>query len=86
MNSDHTIKSIINLFKDELITIYPQREIEGISYILLEHLLNYSKIEIQLNRDEKIEQNIFKQITSALARLKSRFQYTMLLVKQSFMI
>jgi len=70
MNSDHTIKSIQSLFKEELITIYPQREIEGISYILLEHLLNYSKIEIQLNRDEKIDQNTHKQIISALARLK----------------
>ncbi len=70
MNSDQTIKSIQDLFKEELKTIYPQREIEGIIYILLEHLLNYSKIDIQLNKNEKIEQNIFDQISSALQDLK----------------
>ena len=71
MNSDQTIKSIQDLLKEELKMIYPQREIESIIYILLEHLLNYSKIEIQLNKNEKIEQNIFDQITSALQDLKN---------------
>lgn len=70
MNSDHTIKSIQNLFKEELNAVYPQREIEGITYILLEHLLNYSKIEIQLNKNEKIEQNNFDRISEALEDLK----------------
>ncbi len=70
MNSDQTIKSIQDLFKEELKAIYPQREIESIIYILLEHLLNYSKIEIQLNKNEKIEQNIFDKATSALSDLK----------------
>ena len=70
MNSDHTIKSIQNLFKEELKAIYPQREIESVTYILLEHLLNYSKIEIQLNKNEKIEQNIFDRIGKALRDLK----------------
>ncbi|RXQ89029.1 peptide chain release factor N(5)-glutamine methyltransferase [Ancylomarina salipaludis] len=70
MNSAHNIKSIQNLFKEELKTFYPQREIENICYLLLEHLLNYSKIEIQLNKNEKIEQNIFDQISKALNDLK----------------
>ena len=70
MNSEQTIKSIQNLFKEELKAIYHQREIENIIYILLEHLLNYSKIEIQLNKNEKIKQNIFEKITLALNNLK----------------
>jgi release factor glutamine methyltransferase len=70
MNSNHTIKSIQNLFKEELKAVYPQREIESVTYILLEHLLNYSKIEIQLNKNEKIEQNIFDRIGKALRDLK----------------
>ncbi|MGZ2368969.1 peptide chain release factor N(5)-glutamine methyltransferase [Ancylomarina sp. YFZ004] len=70
MNSDHTIKSIQNLFKEELKALYPQREIEGITYILLEYLLNYSKIEIQLNKNEKIEQNNFDRLSEALEDLK----------------
>ncbi|MFT5750392.1 MAG: release factor glutamine methyltransferase [Ancylomarina sp.] len=70
MNSDQTIKSIQDLFKKELKAIYPQREIENILYILLEHLLNYSKIEIQLNKNEKIEQNIFDKAMASLIDLK----------------
>ena len=70
MNSNHTIKSVQVLFKEELKALYPQREIEGITYILLEHLLNYSKIEIQLNKNEKIEQNNFERISEALVDLK----------------
>lgn len=70
MNSNQTIKSIQDLFKEELKAIYPQREIESIIYILLEHLLNYSKIEIQLNKNEKIGQNSFDQIIVALQDLK----------------
>lgn len=52
MNSDYTIKSVQSLFREELKAIYPQREIENITYILLEYLLKYSKIEIQLNKGE----------------------------------
>lgn len=70
MNSDQTIKSIQNLFKEELKSIYPQREIESITYILLEHILNYSKIEIQLNKYEKIEHFFLEKIFSALKELK----------------
>jgi len=70
MNSDLSIKNIQNLFKEELKDIYPQREIENITSILLEHLLNYSKIEIHLNKNEKIEQNILIKIEKALFELK----------------
>jgi len=70
MNSELSIKNIQNLFKEELKDVYPQREIENITYLLLEHLLNYSKIEIQLKKNEKIEQNIFVNIEKALIDLK----------------
>lgn len=70
MNSNHSIKSIQIHFKDELKQLYPEREIESISYILLESLLNYSKIELQLKKDEKIKQNSLVQILSALEKLK----------------
>lgn len=70
MNSNQSIRSIQDLFKEELKTIYPQREIESIIYILLEHLLNYSKIEIQLNKNEIIEQNVSEKLIIALRDLK----------------
>lgn len=70
MNSNQSIRSIQDLFKEELKTIYPQREVESIIYILLEHLLNYSKIEIQLNKNEIIEQNVSEKLIIALRDLK----------------
>ncbi|MRT92294.1 peptide chain release factor N(5)-glutamine methyltransferase [Ancylomarina sp. 16SWW S1-10-2] len=70
MNSHQTIKYIQDLFKEELKSIYPPREIESMIYILLEHLLNYSKIEIQLNKNEEIKQNIFDKLILALKALK----------------
>lgn len=70
MNSKHTIKSIQNFFKEELKTVYPEREINCITNILLEHLLNYSKIEIQLNKNEEIEQNILEKSIDILNDLK----------------
>ena len=70
MNSHQTIKSIQDLFKEELKSIYPPREIESMIYILLEHLLNYSKIEIQLNKNEEIKQNIFDKFVLVLNELK----------------
>lgn len=70
MNSNLSIKNIQNLFKEELKDVYPQREIENITSLLFEHLLNYSKIEIHLNKNEKIEQNTFEKIKKALINLK----------------
>lgn len=70
MNSHQTIKSIQDLFKEELKAIYPEREIESMIYILLEYLLNYSKIEIQLNKNEEIKQNISDKLILALKDLK----------------
>jgi len=84
MNSNHTIKSIQNLFKEELKALYPQREIEGITNILLEHLLNYSKIEIQLNKNEKIEQNIFEKIREALEALKKSIPIQYIIAETEF--
>ena len=71
MNSDYTIKSVQSLFREELKAIYPQGEIENITYILFEYLLKYSKIEIQLNKGEKIKQNSLEDILKALEDLKS---------------
>ena len=70
MNSHQTIKSIQDLFKEELKAVYPPREIESMIYILLESLLNYSKIEIQLNKNEEIKQNISDKLILALKDLK----------------
>ncbi len=67
----NTIQSTINYIKNELKELYPIRETESIAFILLEHVLNYSKTQIQLNKTEKITENYFNQIVSYTQELKT---------------
>lgn len=71
MTQIHTIQSTINYIKTELQFIYASREIESISSILLENILKYSKIQIQLSRNEKINSLQFDQIQACVEELKS---------------
>ena len=71
MDQPNTVQSTINYIKNELKSIYPSREIESISYILLEHILKYSKIEIRLNRSNHIEQAHLDKIRECVEELKS---------------
>ncbi|MGQ1908857.1 peptide chain release factor N(5)-glutamine methyltransferase [Marinifilum sp. RC60d5] len=66
----NTIQSTINYIKNELIHIYSSREAESISYILLEYVLAYSRMQIQFNKNETIEQKDFLQLTLYLKQLK----------------
>jgi release factor glutamine methyltransferase len=70
MNQVNNIQSTINYIKKELESIYSSREIESIAYILLEHVLNYSKTQIQLNKNEAIKTENFDKIVNHLSELK----------------
>ncbi|RUT73512.1 peptide chain release factor N(5)-glutamine methyltransferase [Ancylomarina longa] len=70
MNSENSIQSTINYIKKELQNTYSLREIESISYILLEHILKYSRIEIHIRKQEIIEQNLIEEIHACVKELK----------------
>ncbi|WP_321280122.1 peptide chain release factor N(5)-glutamine methyltransferase [Marinifilum fragile] len=70
MSQLNNIQSTINYIKKELESIYSSRESESIAYILLEELLNYSRTQIQLNKNEPIHDEQFFQIKKYIADLK----------------
>ncbi|MDQ2180320.1 peptide chain release factor N(5)-glutamine methyltransferase [Marinifilum sp. D714] len=70
MSQLNNIQSTINYIKKELESIYSSRESESIAYILLEELLNYSRTQIQLNKNEPIPDKQFIQVKKYIADLK----------------
>ncbi len=64
------IKSAINYIKLELKDFYEPREAQNIAFLLLEHVLNDSKMNIQLNIENSIGCEEFSEIQNALTELK----------------
>ncbi|MFA8434070.1 MAG: peptide chain release factor N(5)-glutamine methyltransferase [Marinifilaceae bacterium] len=71
MTEPATIKQLIQYIRKELQQYYPPREIEGIYFLLFEHILKYSKIEIHLNKEEGIHPDKIKKIKEAIVELKT---------------
>ena len=71
MSQLYSIQSTINYIKKELNTIYSSRETESISYILLEHVLDYSRMQIQFSKTETLEQNTLEQVKNFVEELKT---------------
>jgi len=67
-----TLSQINIMYADRLRAIYPNQEIEGIFKIVARHVLNYSKIDIHLNKDENILSSLENKLTSILDRLLTR--------------
>lgn len=67
---DKTVKDLKYYVKKELSCIYDANEIYSISFIIFQHLLNYSKIEFHSNDSEKVDNKIIKNITMITVRLK----------------
>lgn len=59
--------------------LYDEKEVNQFVYLLFEHLLNYSKIDIHLNQNEIIHDNTFQQVISVVEELKKYkpFQYVL---------
>jgi release factor glutamine methyltransferase len=64
-----TLSQIKSTYFSRLKYLYPNQEIEGIFAIIARQVLNYSKIDIHLNKDEKIQASEVKKMESFLDRL-----------------
>lgn len=71
MEPKNTVQSTINYIKTELIKSYPSREIESITYILLEHVLDWSRTQIHLKKEDYISNDDFNQISKFVDQLKT---------------
>lgn len=71
MNETHkTISDIVAYIKDRLLNSYPEQEIENFIYLIFEHLLSYTKIDIHIHRDNIISNSFKKQIFEITNDLK----------------
>jgi release factor glutamine methyltransferase len=66
-----TLRSLINLIKKELSSIYPNQEIEGFIKIIFNELINYSSIDLHLYQETKLEEKLIQKIESIISRLKN---------------
>ncbi len=71
MERVHMLSEIRNTYRQELAGHYPDPEIRSIFYLVSEHLLNYSKIDIHLKSHESISATASQNFTEILRRLKN---------------
>ena len=64
-----TLSEIKSIYMQRLMALYPDREIEAMFSIIVRHVLNYSKIDIHLNKAEKIQTAEEKKFGLLLDRL-----------------
>jgi release factor glutamine methyltransferase len=69
-SSNKTVSKIIDQIKFNLLDYYPDNEIQNLVYLIFEHLLNYTKIDININSNRVISSNIEKQIKKIIIDLK----------------
>jgi release factor glutamine methyltransferase len=71
MEPPPNLSGIQNQFKSGLSTCYPDDEIRNIFFLVSEHLLNYSKIDILLKGNEPISAEAAEKFNQVLIRLRN---------------
>lgn len=66
-----TIKQLSDFIRTNLREYYPSDEISQLIYLILNHLLNYSKIDIHLNEHFQIPDKTYKQTQGIVLQLKN---------------
>lgn len=64
-----TISEIIKQINNQLSTLYDKKEIEGMVYLIFDHLLKYTKFDIHLRKDEEISTDTEKNINKIVEQL-----------------
>ena len=72
MNRENTVVyDVIKLISNELKDLYPPGEIRGITELIFEHLLGYSKTDILINNNTKISNSLLFQTEEIIKQLKT---------------
>ncbi len=69
-NKINTIAGLSESVRKNLTGLYPKGEIEQFVFLIFNHLLNYSKIDIHLNSHASVSDEIFEKVSSIIAQLK----------------
>lgn len=66
----NTIAGLSDSIRKNLAGLYPHGEIEQFIFLIYNHLLNYSKIDIHLNSHVTVPDEIFQKVGSIITQLK----------------
>ncbi|MBN2613935.1 MAG: peptide chain release factor N(5)-glutamine methyltransferase [Bacteroidales bacterium] len=64
-----TLASLTGFIRDSIKEIYPGPEANQLAYLIVNHLLSYSKIDIHLKADERVSEDIFQQTREIVNQL-----------------
>jgi release factor glutamine methyltransferase len=78
------LRDILQNIRKELRTLYPQREIESFIFLIFEHILNFSKIDIHTKADTKLSFSQINQINEIIVQLKNHRPIQYILGKTEF--
>ena len=67
----NTVKEWVRIFKKELKSLYPEKEIQAIVYVIFEDLLGFSKTDLILNNSFELPQSVLDKLKFNLAELKT---------------
>lgn len=65
----NTISDIIKQINTQLSSLYDKKEIDGLIYLIFDHLLKYTKFDIHLRKDEEISAETEKNIINIVNQL-----------------
>lgn len=71
MATNHSIKKIISIIKSELNELYPVNEINSIIFLIFEKLMDISRTQLLLSKDQEINDKIYHEIKHILNDLKA---------------
>jgi len=67
---DYTIQFSYEFIKNELTSLYPEQEIDGIAAIIFQELFDLQRHEIQFHFNKKVKNDDFKRFMDIVSRLK----------------
>ncbi len=79
-----TVKQINNKINESLNSFYPLSEIQSFSYLIFEHILNFSKTDIYLKSESIINQDNYNEFIKVIDELKTYKPIQYILGKTEF--
>lgn len=83
-NTTISLADLSKYIKTNLAGIYPIAEIDQLIYLIFNHLLNYSKIDIHLNAESPVSEDIYQQSHAIVSQLKEYKPIQYILGKTEF--
>ena len=71
MATNYTIKKVISTLKSELKPLYPEYEITSFISLIIEHIFNFTRVQVYTNQDHEISNKSYKKILEIIEELKA---------------